>query len=95
MSIARVNADGTLDASFNPGVDSFVQAITLQPDGNILVGGSFTNLGGQFRSNIGRLSNTEPASQNLTFDGSTITWLRGGTGPGLYRHYLVVFHWLG
>ena len=42
--IARVNADGTLDASFNPNANSFVYNITTQPDGKILLGGYFTTL---------------------------------------------------
>lgn len=58
--IGRLNADGTLDPDFNPGVDdqlySQVYAIAVQPDGRILVGGSFTNLGGASRANIGRLN---------------------------------------
>jgi uncharacterized delta-60 repeat protein len=40
----------------NPGADSFVYATAIQPDGKILVGGSFTTLGGQPRSRIGRLN---------------------------------------
>ena len=39
--IARLNADGSLDASFNPGVgaSSFVYSLALQPDGKVLIGG--------------------------------------------------------
>ena len=39
--IARLNADGTLDTSFDLGLGSFstVYAIALQPDGKIVVGG--------------------------------------------------------
>ena len=37
--IARVNVDGTLDATFNPGVgfDNIVYALALQPDGKVVV----------------------------------------------------------
>ena len=86
--IARLNADGTLDSGFNPdpgGDYPGVYALALQADGKIMVGGSFSTLGGQARSNIGRLNNTEPATQSLTYDGSTITWLRGGTSPEVWR----------
>jgi hypothetical protein len=84
--IGRLNADGTLDASFNPGADNyFVDSLAVQADGKILVGGGFTTLGGQSRTNIGRLNNTEPATQSLTFDGSTLTWMRGGTSPEVWR----------
>ncbi|HEX8146392.1 MAG TPA: Calx-beta domain-containing protein [Pyrinomonadaceae bacterium] len=42
--VARMNADGGYDATFNPGsvIDAFnVYAIGLQPDGKVLVGGGF------------------------------------------------------
>jgi uncharacterized delta-60 repeat protein len=54
--IGRLNADGTLDASFDPGANSYVSSLALQTDGKILVGGSFTNLGGQSRNYVGRLN---------------------------------------
>jgi uncharacterized delta-60 repeat protein len=42
--LARLNTDGTLDATFNSGnglVDGEVETIALQPDGKLLVGGDF------------------------------------------------------
>src|SRR5260221_8438683 len=45
----------------------------------------FNTLGGQSRNNIGRLNNTGPATQSLTFDGSTLTWMRGGFSPEVSR----------
>ncbi|MEQ1860763.1 MAG: hypothetical protein ABMA13_12585 [Chthoniobacteraceae bacterium] len=42
--VARVNADGTLDAAFDPKPDSGVTAIVVQPDGRVLLGGEFTTL---------------------------------------------------
>ncbi len=83
--LGRLNADGTLDPSFNPGADGGVNSLALQADGKILVGGQFSTLDGQSRANIGRLNNTEPATQRLTFDGSTLTWMRGGTSPEVWR----------
>jgi hypothetical protein len=47
--LARLNADGTLDAGFNPGVTGSVQRIVLQADGKILVAGAFSILAGQSR----------------------------------------------
>ena len=44
--IGRLNADGTVDPTFNPGANSIVQAIAVQPDGKILIGGNFTSVGG-------------------------------------------------
>src|SRR5207245_4010696 len=43
--IGRLYADGTLDNNFDPGVNSSVRAVALQPDGKILLGGDFTTLG--------------------------------------------------
>jgi len=83
--IGRLNADGTLDTSFNPGAGSYVESVAVQADGKILVGGGFTTLAGQSRTNLGRLYNSGPATQNLSFDGSTLTWTRGGTSPEVWR----------
>ena len=83
--IARLNADGTLDSGFNPGANNWVGSLAVQADGKILVGGLFTTLGGQTRNYIGRLNNTAAATESLSFDGSTITWLRGGTSPEVWR----------
>jgi hypothetical protein len=57
----------------------------LQGDGKILVGGGFSTLAGQARHDIGRLNNTQPATESLSFDGSTVTWMRGGPGPEAWR----------
>ena len=59
--IARLNADGTLDTAFNPNANSTVNEIVVQPDGSILVGGSFSTFapnGGQSinRNSIARLN---------------------------------------
>jgi uncharacterized delta-60 repeat protein len=53
--IGRLNPDGTLDITFNPGAGGSVRALALQADGKILVGGDFTNLGRSARNFIGRL----------------------------------------
>ncbi len=47
--IARLNADGSLDASFDPGAGpaSQVKDIFLLPDGKILIGGEFNGVAGQ------------------------------------------------
>ncbi|HYG33134.1 MAG TPA: hypothetical protein VEC99_00020, partial [Clostridia bacterium] len=45
------------------------------------VAGVFSELGGVSHTNIGRLQATDPATDSLSFDQSSITWLRGGTSP--------------
>ena len=83
--IARLNSDGSLDRTFNPGADDEVNALALLTDGRIVVGGTFTTLGGHSRDNIGRLNNTDPATQKLSHDSTTISWSRGGTSPEVWR----------
>jgi len=57
-SIARLNIDGTMDISFNPGAgaDNPVYALALQPDQKVLVGGSFSTFSGLSRPGIVRLN---------------------------------------
>lgn len=62
--IARLNADGTLDASFNPGAGvnsgavaaNPVQAIALQPDGKVLIAGNFTTVNNLNYARVARLN---------------------------------------
>jgi uncharacterized delta-60 repeat protein len=42
--IARLNPNGTIDSEFNPNIDGQVGVIVLQPDGRILVGGTFNSV---------------------------------------------------
>ncbi len=57
--IVRLNADGSLDASFAPtgtGLNNVVRALVVQPDGKILVGGGFTDYNGTTRNRVTRLN---------------------------------------
>ena len=57
--IARINADGSLDETFDPAfaLNAGIGALALQPDGKILIGGnSFTSLSGAKRRGIARLN---------------------------------------
>ncbi len=60
LNIARLNPNGTVDPDFNPGATGgeypAVSSLALQPDGKILVGGNFTHVGGQPRTNMARLN---------------------------------------
>ncbi|HEY0969004.1 MAG TPA: delta-60 repeat domain-containing protein [Opitutaceae bacterium] len=42
--LARVNADGTLDLTFNPTPDAAVTTLYARADGKLLIGGAFTTL---------------------------------------------------
>ena len=72
IRIARLNADGTLDTSFNPvtGVDNAVNTCVVQPDGKIIIGGKFTSYNGTTRIRIARLN----------ADGTLDTSFNSGTG---------------
>src|SRR5882672_1217757 len=43
-NLARINPDGSLDATFNPNTNGAVRAVVVQADGKILIGGDFTAL---------------------------------------------------
>ncbi|RDC61624.1 delta-60 repeat domain-containing protein [Adhaeribacter pallidiroseus] len=66
--IARLNADGTIDTSFNPGfgVNNTVNTVAVQPDGKIIIGGSFTAVNNISRIRIARLN--PDGSLDTSFD---------------------------
>jgi uncharacterized delta-60 repeat protein len=55
--VARLHPDGSLDASFDPGegADFTVNGVALQPDGKLVLGGFFYNVGGVKRPSVARL----------------------------------------
>jgi hypothetical protein len=55
--IAQLNANGSLDTSFDPGdgADSWVGAVAVQSNGEIIIGGDFTAVDGTARNHIARL----------------------------------------
>src|SRR5690606_4781715 len=55
LMAAPVRAQSVLDG-FDPGANSAVYSLALQPDGKVLVGGLFTELGGQTRNRLARLN---------------------------------------
>jgi uncharacterized delta-60 repeat protein len=64
--IARLNSDGSLDSTFDPGLgpagvlnedtDARVEVITVQPDGKPIVGGVFKRFNGQTHAGLARLN---------------------------------------
>ena len=56
--LARYNQDGSLDNTFQPpgGPDAWVDALAIQPDGHILIGGSFSTVNGVNRERMARLN---------------------------------------
>lgn len=72
--VARLNPNGTLDPTFNPGsgANSIVRAVIVQPDGDVLIAGSFTKFNGRPCSRIARLHT----------DGALDASFDAGPGPG-------------
>jgi uncharacterized delta-60 repeat protein len=69
--VARLNADGTVDNSYNPDFDGTVYTLVYQNKKNedrVVVGGAFTNVNGTPRNHIARLINT--GALDTTFDPS-------------------------
>ncbi len=66
--IVRLNADGTLDGTFNPGTGANNQILSaeFQPDGKIVIGGVFTSYNGTTRNRIARLNSD--GSLDTTFN---------------------------
>ena len=102
-NIARLKPDGELDTSFNAGGTGFngvVYAISIQPNGDIIVGGSFTSYNGVAVNTLVRLKSTGvldtsfytgtgPAGNVFTltkqpFDGKVIIGGRFTTYNGIY-----------
>ncbi|MEJ0001875.1 MAG: peptidoglycan-binding protein [bacterium] len=77
-------SDGTLDASFNTGAgfapSGTVSVLARQPDGKVLVGGTFTSYKGIAANRIIRLN--ADGSRDETFDIGT--GISGGASPGVF-----------
>jgi uncharacterized delta-60 repeat protein len=58
--VARLQADGSLDAGFDPGTgaNGLVEVLIPRADGRILIGGRFTTVQGQSRPYLARLTST-------------------------------------
>lgn len=80
--LLRLSTEGNLDTTFNPAPDATVYGVSLQEDGQFLVGGNFNNIDGVAIRRMARLANEMPASRTLTTDGvSKIEWESTGSAP--------------
>jgi len=72
--ITRINTDGTRDTTFNigTGFNNTAEAVILQPDGKLIVGGQFTTYSGSSQNRITRINT----------DGTLDTTFNSGTGFG-------------
>jgi len=73
-NVARLNADGSTDTSFDPGsgADGLVTGVGVQADGKIILGGEFTHYNGTAITGVARLNT----------DGTLDTSFVVGTGQG-------------
>ncbi len=80
-AVARLNADGTLDTTFTPGIGTFnpetlitdsIHAVAVQPDGKVLIGGSFSYFNLVTENGLARLQ--PDGTLDLSFQGGTGTY---------------------
>lgn len=86
--ITRLNANGTLDTSFNAGgtgANGNVEDVKLQSDGKILISGSFTQVNGVNRWGVARL-NTD-GTLDTTFNPGSVDAAHPGAWDGSYPVY--------
>src|SRR5205085_6298534 len=78
FNLARLNSDGTVDLTFDPGIgpNGDVNAIAIQPDGRIVIGGTFIAYNGFARGGVARV--LSDGSLDLTFDSGV------GTGGNVF-----------
>src|SRR6185295_4439672 len=91
--IARLNADGTLDAGFQNGMvgaNSLVRVVTVQPDGKIPIGGDFNFVNNIAAFNFARLYREVPALRLSLARPTTNGILGRVTGPASTRVVLQV-----
>ena len=80
--IVRLNAAGNPDASFNADISSYgssIYALAVQPDGKILIGGSFSQVNGVNRNRLARLN----ADGSLDTSFVTVVGQDGGAVNGI------------
>ncbi|WP_183906784.1 T9SS type A sorting domain-containing protein [Rufibacter immobilis] len=89
-NVARLNTDGSLDTTFDPGTGamnprhSTIETISLQHDGNIIIGGSFTSFDGVGRNRLARIY----GNRTLTSLEKDYTLTKGITYPNPFTSEL-------
>lgn len=79
--LARLNANGSIDPTFNPGTgaDRTIYDVLVLPDGKILVAGLFTTFNGTPREYLVRLNedgSVDPGFTGPDFGGTSGWWVR-------------------
>ena len=68
VRLARLNADGSADASFIGSAGDDVDSVAVQTDGKVLIGGAFTTVKGIARSRIARFNADGSLESTATFN---------------------------
>ena len=87
--IARLLSNGTVDVAFDPGTgpNSFVYAITVLGNGQLVIGGDFTSYNGTPVGRIARLTTTGALDSSFATGsgfGNQVGWLAELPGNGLF-----------
>lgn len=72
-NVARLNPDGSVDKTFSPGLAAdlgYIDAIAVQPDGKVLIGGAFSSVTYAAPANLARLNSD--GSVDTSFDPSLV-----------------------
>jgi uncharacterized delta-60 repeat protein len=74
VRVARLWPDGQVDTTFDPGtgIDGTIQAVAIQPDGKILIGGNFNIVNGVRRRHIARLMPNGSPDLSFGYDNSGV-----------------------
>jgi len=81
-NLVRLNSDGTVDCSFDPGLstDIAITSIAIQPDNKILISGGFTLYDGTLRNGLARVNNGAPTSCLPASERAALVALYNSTG---------------
>jgi uncharacterized delta-60 repeat protein len=91
LVVARFHSDGTPDKSFNgdgaflaqlgsSGNPSYLNAVAVQPDGKVVVGGQASDSGGNSRILVGRLTTTGGWDSSFSGDGRIVQQIGKAAG---------------
>ncbi|MEW5675551.1 hypothetical protein ABGT15_04500 [Flavobacterium enshiense] len=87
-SIVRLNANGSIDTSFNSGGSGFnegVHWIHILPDGKMLVAGQFTNYNGTAKRGLVKLNSNGSIDTSFNSGGTNFGLTFGNAGAGNLR----------
>ena len=79
---AAQDLPGTIDSTFSASVNGQIEAVAIQPDGRIYIGGAFASVNGLLRRGVARLNTngSVDASFNANVDGRVTALLPDATG---------------